>query len=126
MLASLAIAYGYAISAAAGWTLLVVGLAGLVAVGWAMAGRIRVDQRGVAARRALLPWWAVGQVRALTPGQLDVARGPRGDRSAWEIAPPATGGSGAVLLTLVDPDDPHRTWLLVSRLASTTSSTWRP
>jgi hypothetical protein len=115
MLGTLAIAYGYAVSAAAGWVVAVVGITGLLVAGWRLAVVIRVDSGGVAAGRARLPWWAVGAVLALAPAQVATARGPQGDRSAWVVSPPAARARGAVLITVADADDPHRTWLVASR-----------
>ena len=114
MVACLAIAYGVAISPAAGWTVMALGMTGLLLAGSRLAARVRVGQQGVSAGRALLPWWAVGTVMALTREQVAIARGAAGDRSAWVVSPPGSG-HGAVLVTVTDPADPHRTWLIASR-----------
>ncbi len=114
MVACLAIAYGVAFSPASGWTVMGIGATGVLVAGSRLAVRVRVGQRGVSAGRAQLPWWAVGTVMALTREQVAAARGARGDRSAWVVSPPGSFG-GAVLVTVADPADPHRTWLIASR-----------
>jgi hypothetical protein len=111
---SLGLAYGVALSPAVGW--LAAGLAALAVVllGLRLAARIRVGPDGIAAGRATLPWDCAGRVLALDGEGARMALGPNGDPTAWMLLRPGVG-PGAVVVEVIDAEDPHRTWLLATR-----------
>lgn len=111
---ALAVAYGSALGALAGWLVLAAGLLLVVGAIVATAARIVVSGEGLRAGRALLPWDCVGRVLPLGAEQARTARGPQGDPTAYLLLRPGVG-PGAVVVEVTDPTDPHRTWLLASR-----------
>lgn len=112
--AALAIAYASALGPAAGWA--VAALGALVALAliarWAVP--IHVADRQLHAGRAAIEWEFTGQVLALDADQARTARGPDGDPTAFLVLSPGVG-TGAVVVEVRDPQDPHRTWLLATR-----------
>ena len=114
MVAALAVAYANAVSALAGWAIAVAGgLFGLAMIS-RMAARVAVDADGLRAGRAFLDWDHTGRVVALDGPRARAARGPEGDPTAFLLLRPGVG-PGAVVLEVLDPLDPHRTWLIASR-----------
>ncbi len=114
LVVALGVAYGQALSALAGWIVFAAGAAALAFVVLRMAARVEVTQAGVRAGAALLPWSAVGRALALDGEQAGRARGPHGDPTAHLLLRPGVG-PGAVVIEVLDPEDPHRTWLIASR-----------
>lgn len=114
LVVALAVAYGRALSALAGWIVLAAGAAALAFVVVKMAARVEVSTEGVRAGAALLPWSAVGRALALDAEQARAARGPAGDPTAFLLLRPGAG-PGAVVIEVVDAEDPHRTWLVGTR-----------
>lgn len=114
LVVALAVAYGRALSALAGWIVLAAGSAALAFVVVRMAARVEVGADGVRAGVALLPWSAVGRALALDGEQARAARGPAGDPTAFLLLRPGAG-PGAVVIEVTDPEDPHRTWLVATR-----------
>ncbi len=114
MLAMLAIAYGAALGAGVGWLMALTGAALLALLVWWGTPRISVSPAGLQAGRATLPWECVGRVVELDASGVQHARGPQGDPSAFALSRPGVG-PGAVVVEVLDPQDPHRTWLLSTR-----------
>lgn len=110
---ALAVAYARALGAMAGWVLAGGGLVVATALLVATAPRVRVDSCVLRAGRARLPLRCIGRVLVLDPAAVAVARGPGGDPSAHLVT--RAGVRGAVLVEVMDPEDPHRTWLVASR-----------
>jgi hypothetical protein len=73
-----------------------------------------VDDAGLRAGRARIEWAHIGRVLALDSEQARSARGPQGDPTAFMLLRPGVG-PGAVVVEVIDPEDPHRTWLVASR-----------
>ena len=111
---ALAIAYASAVGPLAGGLIAVVGGATSVVMLVRWAVRISVTEQGLRAGRALLEWPYVGRVIALDGEGARLARGPRGDASAFLVLRPGVG-PGAVVVEVTDPEDPHGTWLLSTR-----------
>jgi len=78
------------------------------------AARITVTGTALRAGRATLDWQHSGRVLPLDPDQARTARGPDGDPTAFLLLRPGVG-PGAVVVEVIDTDDPHRTWLLATR-----------
>ena len=114
MVMALAVAYGRALSPRAGWLMLAAGCVAFGFVVLRMAARVQVDEGGLRAGPAQLPWSAIGRALPLDGDTARVARGPQGDPSAYLLLRPGVG-PGAVVVEVTDPDDPHRTWLVASR-----------
>lgn len=114
LVVALAVAYGRALSALAGWIVLTAGTAALAFVVVRMAARVEVGAEGVRAGVAVLPWSAVGRTLALDGAQARRARGPEGDPTAFLLLRPGAG-PGAVVIEVTDGEDPHRTWLVATR-----------
>ena len=113
-IAMLAIASGSALGAGIGWAVAAIGvaLAGFVIA--RMAATIEVSPDGLRAGRALLPWQYAGRCVVLDAEAARVARGPKGDPTAFLLLR-AGVGPGAVVVEVTDPEDPHHTWLLATR-----------
>lgn len=111
---SLAVAYGAALGAGAGWAVLI-GTTTLSYVGlFRGAPVLRVDQRVFRAGRARLPLEFVGRVASLTAEQSRAARGPKADASAHFVLRTAATGL-TVIVEVTDPEDPHGSWLVSTR-----------
>ena len=113
-IAALAVAYGTSLGVGIGWA--VAGSLGALAVAliaWS-AARIRVTPDLLRAGRATICWENTGRVLALDGDQARSARGPAGDPTAFLLLRPGVG-PGAVVVEVVDDEDPHATWLLASR-----------
>lgn len=114
LVVALGVAYGTALSPLAGWVVLGAGAAALAFVILRMAARVEVGDAGVRAGVALLPWSAVGRCVPLGAEAARQARGPQGDPTAHLLLRPGVG-PGAVVIEVLDPEDPHRTWLVATR-----------
>lgn len=113
----LAVAYGSAYEAAAGWAIFLLGT-GLVYLALiALSPVIRVDDRVFRAGRARLPLPCVGAVTVLDRAGLR-ERLRSGDARAYLVvrswATPA-----AVLVEVTDESDPHPCWIVSSRRPAT-------
>lgn len=111
---ALGVAYGAALSVPVGW-----GVGGALAIVAVlvltrMACVVEVRRDGLAVGRAELPWAATGRVLALDGAATRRATGPEGDPTAYLTLRPGVG-PGSVVVEVVDPDDPHGTWLVASR-----------
>lgn len=109
----LAIAYGSAYAAAAGWAMFLLGT-GLVYVALiALSPVVRVDDRVLRAGRARLPLQYVGTVSVLDRASLrDLLRS--GDARAYLVVR-AWATPAAVLVEVTDAADPHPYWIVSSR-----------
>ena len=109
----LAIAYGSAYEAGAGWVIFVIGTGLLYVALIALSPVIRVDDQVVRAGRARLPLGYVGTVTVLDRAGLR-ERLRSGDARAYLVvrswATPA-----AVLVEVTDEVDPHPYWVVSSR-----------
>ena len=103
----LAIAYGAALGALLGWTVLIAGLlvGGIVVL--MTSPVIAVSSAGLRAGRALLPVSAIGEVSLLDHPAFEAERVP--GAPVYEIV---RGRRGGVRVVVDDPTDPHRAWLL--------------
>lgn len=111
---ALAVAYGTSLGAAIGWAVAAsLGAVAVALIAWS-AARIRVTPDQLRAGRATIGWEHTGRVLALDGDQSRMARGPQGDPSAFFLLRPGVG-PGAVVVEVVDHEDPHATWLLASR-----------
>lgn len=110
----LAIAYGYALGARAGWLVAGVGIGVLALVLAATAPRISVSGAGLAVGAALLPPAAIGAVEAVDAEDVARLRGPGADARLFTALRPWSCRD-AVLVTVADPADPHPAWLVSSR-----------
>jgi hypothetical protein len=113
-LAALAVAYGRALGAWAGWLVAMLGTALVALATWRTTPEVRVDDTLLRAGPASLPLELVGRVVALEADGAARARGPQGDPTAHVVLRPGVG-PGAVVVEVADPEDPHRTWLIASR-----------
>ncbi len=108
----LAIAYGAAFGALLGW-LLFLALAAIA--GWLALARApitEVTDKDLRAGRATLPRRHIGNITVLTPTEVRAQRG--GDARRFIHLRPWAAGP-AVLIEVVDPQDPHPAWILGSR-----------
>lgn len=112
--AFLGLAYGYALGAGWGWLTAVV----LTFLGcWLLLSgsrRITVSAAGLRVGRALLPLWAVGEVRSLDADESLAARRHRANADAYLVL--RTGYSDrTVAVAVADESDPHPYWLISTR-----------
>lgn len=114
LVAMLAVAYGAALGAATGWA--VAGIGGGVALGLVVATApvVAVDGTGLSAGGATLPRSAIGECHPLDSAEVRALRGPGADARVFTVLRPWSA-SGAVLVTVEDPADPHPAWLVTSR-----------
>lgn len=113
LIAMLAIAFGAAIGAAFGWALFAALLIMVGAAVIAGAPALRVDDRGLHAGTALLPWSAIGSVSILDREQARRARGVDAVASRYSVLR-TWHAPTAVLVEVRDPEDPHPGWLLTT------------
>jgi hypothetical protein len=110
----LAVAYGAALGAIAGWLCFAV----LVALGVWVVGRtaavVSVDDQVLRAGRAQLPLRFVGRVRALDSQDAAIARGPGADADAYLLLR-TSYSRRAVAVEVTDPRDPHPYWLISTK-----------
>ncbi|MGV1005287.1 MAG: DUF3093 domain-containing protein [Candidatus Nanopelagicales bacterium] len=114
LVAALGVAYTSAVSSGAGWLVLLVAGSGALLALLRHSPRITVTADTLGAGPARLPLELTGRVIALDAAASREARGPRGDPTAFVL----TGlgaGSGAVVVEVCDPADPHGTWLVSTR-----------
>jgi hypothetical protein len=100
----------------------VVGCALVVAVlvGWLLyryGARINVSDDGLAAGRAVLPWWACGEIEVLDAHQARTAFGAGADARAYLLLRSYCGG--AIRVEVEDASDPTPYWLISTRRPST-------
>ena len=110
----LAVAYGAALGATAGW---LVGLGGCALVGlllWVTAPHIEVTADHLAVDAARLPVSAIGAVEALDAAGISKVRGPGGDARLFVALRPWSSPR-AVLVRVDDPTDPHPAWVFTTR-----------
>ena len=110
---TLAIAYGYAISATIGWLVGIGLFAVAVAALWVMSAVVEVNGDGLRAGRATLPLGVVSAVRALDADAARVTRGTGADPSAFSMM--RGWVREAVVVDLDDPTDPTPYWYVSSR-----------
>jgi hypothetical protein len=113
--AALGIAYGYAYHGATGWivagaTAVVLGL--LIGTMWRTP--LQVDADGFRAGRAVLPGQWIGRVAPLDREQAFRARTTDADARAFLMLS-TWATSLAVVVEVIDPDDPHPYWLVSTR-----------
>jgi hypothetical protein len=113
-IAALAIAYGSRLGAMSGW-LVALGCGAVAAILIVRSAvRVTVTDQRLRAGRARIEWEFTGRVLPLDADQARSARGPEGDPTAFMLLRPGVG-PGAVLVEVIDQEDPHRTWLVASR-----------
>jgi hypothetical protein len=113
MALSLGVAYGYAITVPWGVVTWAVTQAVVCWVLITTAPLIRVDERVLRAGRARLPLRWVGRVRPLDAATARRLRGVDADAAASLCV--RSWVPRAVVVEVVDPDDPHPYWLVSSR-----------
>jgi threonine/homoserine/homoserine lactone efflux protein len=113
MTLSLGVAFGHAYGAATGIVVAVTASVAVVAAMTATAPVVKVDSEGLQAGVAVLPWSAIGSVRQLDAAATKAARGPRANAAAYFLLRGWLPDS--VIVTVVDPDDPHPYWHLSTR-----------
>ena len=110
---TLALAYGSAINTPVG---VGVGLAAfaLAALGlWRVSAAVLVDDRGLTAGPAHLPWDAIGDVEPLEAAAAKTRRGPRADPRAYLMM--RGWVSTAVTVAVTDTRDPTPYWFISTR-----------
>lgn len=112
--AFLAVAYGGALGAIAGWSCFAILAALSVWVVGRTAAVVSVDDRELRAGRARLPLAFVGRVRALDEEDAAIARGPGADADAYLLLR-TSYSRRAVAVEVTDPRDPHPYWLISTR-----------
>jgi hypothetical protein len=110
----LAIAYGAALGAAAGWvTAAVTGVLAVLLM-WLTAPTIAVVPGAVIADGARLPVGSIGSIEVLDRDGMASFKGPGTDARMFLVVRPWSAAEG-VVIRLDDPEDPHPSWLLSSR-----------
>lgn len=110
----LAIAYGYALGATAGWVVAALGLVVLALLLTITAPRIEVSAAGFSVGSALLEPTALGAVEVVDARRIAELRGPGSDARLFTALRPWSCPNG-VLVAVRDPRDPHPAWLVSSR-----------
>ncbi len=83
---------------------------GLLAYG---SAPVRLDNEGLMAGRAQLPYWAMGDVSALDSAETHGLLGPAADRRAFLVVRGYV--PAAVRIDISDPADPTPYWLVSTR-----------
>lgn len=114
LVAMLAVAYGAALGATAGW--LVAAGTGILAVALLLltAPVISVSPAGLHVQGAVLPLTSIARYEAVTRDDIARLRGPGADARLFVSLRPWSA-PGGVLVELDDPEDPHPAWLFTSR-----------
>lgn len=112
--AMIAIAYGAVLGSAVGWLVLLTGTGCACAVLLIASPVVWVDEDGLHAGPATLPFSAVSAVEVLDAAQTRAARGPQADPRLFAMLRPSRSAE-SVLVSIDDPGDPHPAWLLTSR-----------
>jgi hypothetical protein len=99
----------------------VVAFSGVAAYGLAT---VEVSEDGFRAGRALLPWSAVGPIRALDGDEARRAAGVEADARAYLLLRAYCGG--AVSIEVDDPQDPTPYWLVSTRRPRQLAEAIRP
>ena len=114
LVAMIAIAYGAALGATAGW-LVAAGTSVLaVALLWVTAPAIEVTPDGLHVDDAVLPLTSIAAWQEVDRDEIARLRGPGSDARLFVALRPWSAADG-VLVRLDDPDDPHPAWLFTSR-----------
>ncbi len=108
------VAYGAALGATVGWLTALGGvlIAGLLI--WSSAPVVAVSAEGVHAAGALLPFEAVGDLRAVGSNDIASLRGPGADARIFVVLR-RSSAPGGLLIYVDDDDDPHPAWLVTCR-----------
>ena len=114
VVAMVAIAYGAALGALAGWAVAAAGVVLVVVFTWVNATVIEVTDASLVAGSATLPLSSVGTAEVVSRGDIERLRGPGADARIFTALRPLAARDG-VLITLDDPEDPHPAWLISSR-----------
>jgi len=110
----LAIAYGAALGATAGW-LVALGTGSLaVALLVLTAPVIAVSPDGLQVQGAVLPLSSIADFAVVDRAEIRRLRGPGSDARLFVSLRPWSAPDG-VLVRLADPEDPHPAWLFTSR-----------
>ena len=113
LIAMIAGAYGAALGSVVGWSL-GLGLAAVASIATlALSPEIRVTATELRAGPAVLPRTAIGAAVALDAQATRAARGPGADARSYVLLRTLHAAT-AVRIDLVDPQDPHPSWLLTS------------
>jgi len=114
LVAMLAVAYGAALGAPAGWTLALMLGALTIVVLIRTSPVVELEASALRCGPAVLPRAAMDRVEVVDGAQVRILRGPGGDGRIYTALRPWSA-PGAVLITLDDPQDPHPAWLISSR-----------
>ena len=129
LVGTVAVAYGAAFGATAGWIVWLVGFGIAALILWVTAPAITVTDRALVVGPACLPRSSIGAVEAVDSVRIRDLRGPGADARTFAAVRPWSCPDG-VLVSLDDPDDPHPAWLVSSRhpdrLAGSLTATMSP
>ena len=114
LVSMVAIAYGAALGASAGWVVAAAGLALVTALIVITSPVLQITTEGIRVGRARLPRHAMGTAVALSPEDVRAARGPGCDARLFVALRPWHAAT-AVRVDVADPDDPHPAWLITTR-----------
>jgi hypothetical protein len=114
LVAMLAIAYGAALGARAGWLMAGAGAALTVFLLLLTAPRVAVSATHLEVDGARLPVTSISSVEDVDGAAIRELRGPGSDARVFVALRPWSCRSG-VLVRLDDPEDPHPAWLFSSR-----------
>lgn len=110
--AALGIAYGSAIGAGAGWLVFLASALALSLTVLVTTPTVAIDADGLLAGRARLPRVAIGPLTVLDPAQRRTVLASQATAytvlRTWHAAT-------AVQVRVLDPDDPHPSWVLTTR-----------
>jgi hypothetical protein len=110
----LAVAYGAAIGAMAGYVVLAATGALTLWLMWITSPTIQVDDKGLRVAGAQLPRGVIGAVEVVDRGRIRDLRGPGADARVFTALRPWSARDG-LLVEIIDPEDPHPAWLVSSR-----------
>jgi hypothetical protein len=110
----LAVAYGAALGASAGWLMAIGGIILTVFLLLLTAPRVAVTGTHLEVDGARLPVTSIASVEDVDAGRIRELRGPGSDARLFVALRPWSCSTG-VLVLLDDPDDPHPAWLFSSR-----------
>ena len=106
-------AYGAALGATVGWALAVGLGASTIAAVITLSPVVRVTATALHVGKAVLPRSAIAGCIPLDSAEAKLARGTGADARSY-VALKSLHSSTAVLIELIDPTDPHPSWLVTT------------
>jgi hypothetical protein len=110
----IAVAYGAALGALAGYVIAGAGAVLVAIMMWVTSPLLTISEDGLTVGRATLPLDCIGEVESLTKADITRLRGPGADARMFTAVRTWSARDG-ILVHVDDPADPHPAWLVSTR-----------